>query len=172
MKKSLLLMSLLLPVMTVSAVEIETFPVSMDVLVPQTSTSFEIVANKTNFIALYDVDNNKFKDLVIPFKVVSKTVSEIDYNIQIAYAKNICADSSMRPPSSNIVNGVELPISIKLDSKIHDIAQPNYKGENYGTTSGLEREHKILVSFSRLPQTNISQECQGALGLLAQLGNI
>lgn len=172
MKKLILIVSLLLPVMTVSAIEIETFPVSMDVLIPRTSTAIQIETDRTNFIAQYDSNSSKFRDLTLPFKVVvdtSKATNYKNYTLFIPSAMNLCADEGNRTPSGNITNGVESPITLELDSNPYEIKSGD-KGMSYPVVS--ERNHRIVVKFSKLAQKGVLQECQGSLGLLAQLGDI
>lgn len=151
---SLLLLLVMLTLMmssTAGAVPLERLlPVSVNIVTSQASPDLEIVADKTAFGVVYSPSSQQFLPLNIPFKVRSISGLSVAYNLSLSQLGGLCDGAIPLIPTP------------MLDGSGMVLNQP------YRFT-GVENVHMLVLSFPFLPQANLAQQCEGYVGVVAEL---
>lgn len=140
----------------VSAEAIEVYvPISNYIINNKNSESIAIDADNYNFTAIYQKSSNKFKDLYIPFRVVSRDSSVSSYNIELYDSTHRCQQQEKL---------IEVNVATKLDS--NDIVQDSIDSE-FKQQSSTEKwtQHQLQLVFSTTEQQNTQQTCYGRVTL-------
>ncbi|WP_395948449.1 hypothetical protein ACFWHB_11725 [Aeromonas mytilicola subsp. aquatica] len=125
-------------------------PVSVFITTNQAAPGLEIVADKYIFQSVYDVSLKTFLPLIIPFSVRSVTGQNVSYDLFMSHLGGQCNDQ----PLSLTVTSMQGGEPIVLNEK-HRF-------------SGIENEHGVVISFPVIPQSDLSQQCEGHIGMIAE----
>lgn len=125
-------------------------PVSVFITANQAAPGLEIVADKYIFQSVYDVSLKTFSPLNMPFSVRSVTGKNVSYDLFMSHLSGQCSDQ---------------PLSLAVTSM--QGGEPILLNEKY-RFAGIENEHGVVISFPVIPQSDISQQCEGHIGLIAE----
>jgi hypothetical protein len=128
--------------------------VSVDIVVDRASAELEIVAPKTDFLAVYRAENQRFNVLDIPFRV--RSVDSFTQNYTLSLAQLFGACRALNEPVT------ALSLTTLLDDVPFEPATPSSL-----YTAAPEREHLLAVTFPQIAQTPASQSCEGSVGVIA-----
>lgn len=147
------LMSLLCVPATVSwAATLErSLPVSVWINANQGASGLEIVADNYMLQANYDASIDTFSPLPISFRVRSVSGQSIAYDLFMSQLGGRCDGQPHVLTVTSKVGGE----SILLNEK-HRFA-------------GVENEHGVVISFPVIPQSDVAQQCEGYIGVIAEL---
>lgn len=125
-------------------------PVSVFITASQATPGLEIVADKYIFQSIYDVSLKTFSPLTIPFSVRSVTGLNVSYDLFMSHIGGQCNDQ---------------PLSLTVTSM--QGGEPIILNEKY-RFAGIENEHGVVISFPVIPQSDIAQQCEGHIGVIAE----
>lgn len=126
-------------------------PVSVFIVANQ-GGDLEIVADKDAFQVTYDAATAHFFPLTIPFTVRSTSGQNVNYDLFMAQLSGWCDGE---PPLPLAMTATLDGMDIVLNEKVR--------------FAGVENDHQIVLSFPVVPQTDISQSCDGSMGMMAEL---
>ncbi|MBV7439413.1 hypothetical protein [Aeromonas sp. sif2416] len=126
-------------------------PVSVFIVANQGTSDLEIVADKLIFQSIYDVSLKTFLPLTIPFRVRSVTGQNISYDLFMSHLGAQCDGQPLSLTVAAMVGGDPIVLNEK-----HRFA-------------GIENEHGVVISFPVIPQSGLSQQCEGHIGIIAEL---
>lgn len=127
--------------------------VSVNIVVNQTSSELEIVAPETDFLVIYLPKIRRFQNLDIPFSVRSVDGSPHRYTLSLVQLTGQCTPAGEA--------GKTLSLTATLD------------GQSFTSThspTGIaspEQKHMLNLNFPEVSQTVVTQDCEGAVGLVA-----
>lgn len=139
---------MLLPVVDAAPL-VRELPVSANIVVNQVSPGLDIVANESVFILAYSTGSQQFLPLDILFKVRSISGLSVAYNLSLSQLGGRCDAIPLVPVST-------------LDGADMGLNQPR-------RFSGIENTHVLTLSFPSLSQTSLAQQCEGDVGVIAEL---
>lgn len=125
-------------------------PVSVFITANQDGSGLEIVADKYNFISVYDISTKSFFPLNIPFSVRSLNGQNVSYDLFMSHLGGQCAG---KPYSLTVI-----PMTG---------GEPVVLNEKY-QFAGIENDHGVVVYFPLIPQLELSQQCEGFIGFIAE----
>ncbi|WP_305816449.1 hypothetical protein [Photobacterium leiognathi] len=147
-KMLLLLLGLIFTHPLSATVISRTFTPNVTIFNNSHSDGLEIVAPQKDFVLLYDSDRQTFHDLKIPFDVVSKKGTVVDYKLSLPIIEGSCI---LGDDSENIV----------LDIYVND---NKWDGDGL-PFSGVRNSHVMTIAYPNLEQKNIDQKCFGIIGV-------
>lgn len=137
--------------LTANAAPLErVLPVSVSIVANQASPGLEIVADKSAFLLIYRPAAQQFLPLDIPFKVRSVSGLSVAYNLSLSQLGGLCDVVTPLVPTPT------------LDGTSIVLNQP------YRFT-GIEHAHVLTLSFPPVDQGNLTQQCEGYAGVVAEL---
>ncbi|WP_152607655.1 hypothetical protein [Aeromonas hydrophila] len=125
-------------------------PVTVNIVTNQVSSDLEIVADKSAFLVIYNSKSQQFLPLDIPFKVRSVSGASLAYSLRLSQLGGICDGIEPLTPTPALDG-----ISATLNESYQFI--------------GMENSHLLTLSFPSLYQTNLTQNCEGYVGVIAEL---
>lgn len=119
--------------------------------------AIEIVADKTDFVAIYQTDQKTFVPLLIPFKVRSVLGVNIDYRLSLSLSQHFCQENSEPDGPYQAWDGVTLWMNDTLFTtstpvEVNDV---------------VTQSHVLTVKYPERLQTDVDQLCYGTIGLVA-----
>lgn len=124
--------------------------VSVFITANQGSSGLEIVVDKYTYQAMYDVSTKTFAPLNIPFNVRSIDGQNISYDLFMSHLGGQCDNQAL----SLTVTAMQGGDPILLDEK-HRFA-------------GIDNKHGVVISFPEIPQSDLTQLCEGHIGVIAE----
>ncbi|WP_318462308.1 hypothetical protein [Photobacterium leiognathi] len=119
------------------------------------SDELEIRAPQKEFYARYDTDTQTFHELTIPFDVISKKGTTVDYLMTIPIMTSSCnADKET----------VFFDVNLSIDDKLWDGTGLRF--------TGINNSHKMKLNYPRIEQKNINQQCTGTIGIQVQMATL
>ncbi|MGR5235674.1 hypothetical protein [Vibrio alfacsensis] len=131
------------------------------------STELEIRVKESNHAAQYRSSVNSFLPISMPFNVISKTGTPIDYRLSLLLSQHYCGEGD-----GNNLTGLEplTGVTTTLDGKDLALVGSGQSGsEGYVYSDKTEQEHAISLSFPEVSQLAVTKQCYGSLGILAEL---
>lgn len=125
-------------------------PVSVFITANQAAPGLEIVADKYIFQSTYDVSLKTFLPLTIPFSVRSVTGQNVSYDLFMSHLGGQCSGQSLSLTVTTMSGGDPIILNEK-----HRFA-------------GIENDHGVVISFPVIPQSDLSQQCEGHIGVIAE----
>lgn len=147
---ALLLLPQFMPAAWAGTLE-RSLPVSVSILVNQSSSDLEIVADKTTFSAIYDAASQRFSPLNIPFTVRSISGQNVNYDLSMAQLAGQCDGGALSLTLLAALDGTDISLNEKRRA------------------AGIKNSHVMEIKFPYLPQINAVQQCEGSLGIVAEL---
>lgn len=124
-------------------------PVSVFITTNQGAPGLEIVADKYIFQSTYDVSLKTFVPLTIPFSVRSLTGQNVSYDLFMSQLGGQC---NSQPLDLTVTSLLGEPIELEDKKRF----------------AGIENEHGVVISFPVIPQSELSQQCEGYIGVIAE----
>lgn len=125
-------------------------PVSVFITANQGAPGMEIVADKYFFQSIYDPSIQSFSPLNIPFSVRSVNGQTVTYDLFMSHLGGGCNGAPHDLTVAAMLGGGV----INLDEK-HRFA-------------GIENDHGVVISFPVISQSELSQQCEGHIGVIAE----
>lgn len=125
-------------------------PVSVFITANQSAPGLEIVADKYIFQSMYAPSEQTFSPLNIPFRVRSANGQNTTYDLFMSHLGGQCDGT----PHNLTVAAISTGDAIILNEK-HRFA-------------GVENEHGVVISFPVIPQSDVTQQCEGHIGVIAE----
>lgn len=153
--RALILLILLTP--QVRAIGVET-AVYVNIHKPASSSSIAIEYDKDTFISIYRLEEQKFDDVVIPFRVVSSlTELNVNYNLALVYSQHVCDDIGIDVTTE--LDGVRFSEGQTVYGIEFENENPTYRWNN----------HHINMSFPTINMKKVEQRCVGNIGITVGL---
>ncbi|PKQ71132.1 hypothetical protein [Aeromonas sobria] len=124
--------------------------VSAFITANQAAPGLEIVADKYIFQTSYDVSLKTFSPLTIPFSVRSVTGQNVSYDLFMSHLGGQCSGQPLSLTVTDMLSGAPIILNEK-----HRFA-------------GIENAHGVVISFPVIPQSSLSQQCEGHVGVIAE----
>lgn len=125
-------------------------PVSVNIVTNQHTLDLEIIANKNSFLLTYSIVSQKFLPINIPFKVKSLSGLLVTYNLSLSQLGGRCDENTSLVPTA-MLDGADMMV------------------EQLRRFDGVVNEHVLTLSFPLLPQMDFTLQCEGYVGVVAEL---
>lgn len=125
-------------------------PVSVFITANQSAPGLEIDADKYIFQSTYDASTQTFSPLNIPFSVRSVNGQNVSYDLFMSHLGGQCDGVPIDLTVTALLGGGSILINEK-----HRFA-------------GIENEHGAVISFPVIPQSDVTQQCEGHIGVIAE----
>jgi len=126
-------------------------PVSVFITANQASPGLEIVADNYVFQSVYDQSLQTMSPLSIPFRVRSLTGQNVKYELVMSHLAGHCGGQPLNLTVTSMFTGDPIILNVG-----HEFA-------------GIENDHGVVISFPTIPQTDLSQQCEGHIGVIAEI---
>ncbi|MFB2928729.1 hypothetical protein [Aeromonas hydrophila] len=147
--QTVLLMGMLSPP-GAAAPQSRTLPVSVAIVVNQSSATLEIEASQHAFTVFYHPASQRFLPLDIPFNVRSRSGRQVSYVLSLALLAGQCDGRTPLVPTA------------MLDHQAASLGQAR-------RFEGVKRAHVLTLSFPARSQASLAQYCDGYAGVTAEL---